>query len=285
MAKRALVLGAGGHAASAWEIGLVIGMAESGIDVRTADLFVGTSAGARVAVQLTSGLTLEELFERQTDPHRQTSEVPPGVDWKTWRGSIMRAKEGGGPVDILRRIGSLALTSAPGSASDRRQFVTAQLPIRAWPDKNVLIAAVEAETGERRAFGKNSGIDLIDAVMASGAVAGIWPAVPFQGRHYIDGGFYSTDNADLAAGFDRVLIAALRAGVPPLSVVSLDAGVAILRERGAQVEVVHPDEATESVFASVGGNLLDASVCLPAAQTGRKQGHQIVKERIASLWA
>ena len=49
MTRRALVLGGGGYAASAWEIGLITGMFEAEFDVRNADLFVGTSAGARVA--------------------------------------------------------------------------------------------------------------------------------------------------------------------------------------------------------------------------------------------
>ena len=53
--QRALVLGAGRHAANAWELGMVTGLADAGIDVRNADLFVGTSAGSRVAVQIASG--------------------------------------------------------------------------------------------------------------------------------------------------------------------------------------------------------------------------------------
>jgi len=56
--RRGLVLAGGGYVASAWEIGLVTGMAESGLDVRNADLFIGTSAGARVALELTSGRAL-----------------------------------------------------------------------------------------------------------------------------------------------------------------------------------------------------------------------------------
>ena len=63
MARHALVLGAGGHAANAWELGVIVGFADAGIDVRNADLFVGTSAGSSVAVQITSGLALEELFQ------------------------------------------------------------------------------------------------------------------------------------------------------------------------------------------------------------------------------
>lgn len=67
--RRALVLGAGGHAANAWEIGVIAGLADAGIDVRNADLFVGTSAGAQVAVQITSGgLSLDELYRDRWTP-------------------------------------------------------------------------------------------------------------------------------------------------------------------------------------------------------------------------
>jgi NTE family protein len=282
--REAFVLGAGGHAASAWEIGLIAGMADSGLDLREAELLIGTSAGARVAVQLASGLPFDDLVQRQIDPDLQTSEAPPGIDWKQWRKEIARAKEGSSdPTEILRRIGAFALEGARGSSSERRQFIESQLPLRAWPQRKLLIVAVEAETGERRVFDRASGIELIDAVMASGAVAGIWPPVSFNGHSYIDGGFYSTDNADLAVGFDRVMILALKSGVPPVSVISLEAAVEALRTSGAQGEVVHPDEATEAVFASVGRNLLDPKVCEPAARTGRAQGQLVASKLLESL--
>ena len=286
MPRRALVLGAGGHAASAWEIGLIAGMAECGLDVRNADLLVGTSAGARVAVQLASGIALEDLFQRQIDALRQTAEPAPVIDWTHWRAEFLRAKEGGGSLaEVLRRIGAMAVTPSGLQGSDRRPALAAQLPLHTWPDRELLIAAVNAETGERRAFDRNSGIGLIEAVAASGAVAGIWRAVEFQGQHYIDGGFYSTDNADLAVGCQRVLIAALRSGVPPLSAVPISATVEILRGGGAQVEVVHPDEGTEAAFASVGGNLLHPSVCEPAARAGRAQGRRFASGPAAALWS
>jgi NTE family protein len=61
-ARRALVLGAGGFAASAWEIGLISGMAAAGLDLRASDLFIGTSAGARDGQYLAHGAVLETLF-------------------------------------------------------------------------------------------------------------------------------------------------------------------------------------------------------------------------------
>jgi len=63
--QRALILGGGGFVASSWITGLITGMAEAGIEVRGADVLIGTSSGARVALQLASGAPLEEVFARQ----------------------------------------------------------------------------------------------------------------------------------------------------------------------------------------------------------------------------
>lgn len=280
--RRALVLAGGGYAASAWEIGLVAGMADAGLDVRNADIFVGTSAGARVALNLASQMTLDEIFQRRIGP-TQPAEPPPTVDWGQIRIELARAKQlGGGPTTILQRIGALALAVAQGDGSNRRPIVAAQLPIQTWPEQRVLIAAVNAETGERCAFDRNSGIDLVDAVIATTAFFG-WPPAIFQGHHYIDGGFYSSDNADLATGFDQVLILALRAGGPSASLISLASAVAMLEAGGTQVEVIHPDEDALATLAQAGGRMTPA-VSKPAATAGRRQGQRIAGERISSFW-
>jgi NTE family protein len=55
-AQRALVLGGGGAAGNAWEIGVLAGLLDAGLDVTDADLIVGTGAGfehgRRLAAQL-----------------------------------------------------------------------------------------------------------------------------------------------------------------------------------------------------------------------------------------
>jgi predicted acylesterase/phospholipase RssA len=61
MTTHALVLGGGGIAGIAWETGQLVGLAEAGRDLRNADLFVGTSAGANVSAQITSGLADEAM--------------------------------------------------------------------------------------------------------------------------------------------------------------------------------------------------------------------------------
>jgi hypothetical protein len=58
-----------------------------------------------------------------------------------------------------------------------------------------------------------------------------WPPTLFQGEHYVDSGFYSSNNPNLATGFDRVMILALRLppGVPSMSLVSIDVGEKMVR--------------------------------------------------------
>jgi len=276
MGQRALVLGAGGHAATAWEVGLITGMHDVGVDVRNVDVIVGTSAGARVAAQIASQVTLEELFQRQVDPSLQTKESAPPLDFTRWRADFMRVREGpGDTLAVLKRFGAMALQTPQDLLELRRRMVTASLPSHVWPDRRLGIVAVDVESGERCVFDRSTGVDLVDAVAASGAVPGIWPAVAIGGRRYMDGGVYSIDNADLALGCDRVLIVTLPARVPPLCVASLEAAVERLKRSGAHVEVIHPDEGSQTAFASVGGNLLDPSVREPAARAGREQGRRV----------
>lgn len=280
--RRALVLAGGGYVASSWEIGLVTGLVDADIDVRNADLFVGTSAGARVAVDLTSDRALDEIYRRRIGPAGPPKDTAPPVDWAGIRAGVDDAKQAGGSsAEILRRYGALALSASPGKGSDRRNTVGTQLPFKAWPKQRVLITAVNVETGERRAFDRDSGIDLVDAVIATTASFGAAPML-FGGHHYIDGGYYSSDNADLAIGYERVLILALRSPPQAMRLVPIETGVDALRAAGAQVAVIHPDEETLAALVATGGQMNAASGA-PAVVAGRLQGQRCARE-IASFW-
>src|SRR5687768_10690370 len=69
--RRALVLGGGGITGIGWELGLLAGLAEAGLDLSGADLVVGTSAGSVVGAKLTSGGGIEAMFARQLEPATQ----------------------------------------------------------------------------------------------------------------------------------------------------------------------------------------------------------------------
>jgi hypothetical protein len=59
---RALILGGGGATGVAWELGILTGLYDAGVDVRRADSIIGTSAGSMVGAQIASGTELESLF-------------------------------------------------------------------------------------------------------------------------------------------------------------------------------------------------------------------------------
>lgn len=271
MGGQALVLGGGGVAGIAWTTGLLTGLAGHGQDLTGADLLVGTSAGAAVAAQVTSGVPLEELFARQADPARQTPEIPAEIDFEKFAADFGGAVTGStSPAEVRRAVGRLALAAETVSEEDRRAVVEARLPVHDWPAQRLVIVAVDAETGEPRRFDRASGVSLVDAVAASCAVPGIWPAVTIDGRRYVDGGVRSAENADYATGSTRVTVVSplgVDAPLPmekPLLTVLDD-----LRAAGAEVALVTPDEAS---LAAIGQNPLDPATRTPAAEAGRAQG-------------
>src|SRR5580704_12032812 len=60
--QRALVLHGGGSAGNAWEIGVIAGLFDAGLDVTEADLIIGTSAGSTAAAQVSSATPPTELL-------------------------------------------------------------------------------------------------------------------------------------------------------------------------------------------------------------------------------
>lgn len=283
MTTRALVLGGGGVAGIAWETGVLAGLAERGIDVMAADSVVGTSAGATVAAGLTSGLSIEELLDRQTDPARQNRELVPDIEFAALWEAVGAITSECDQVDAARRrFGELARTGATVSEAARRAVIAGRLPRHDWPDRRLLIPAVDAHTGRPRIFTAASGVSLVDAVAAGSAVPGIWPTVSIGGQRYFDGGIRSNENADLAAGFDRVLVLSVMdmPGVEKWGI-DLSAQIAALRAHGSLVEVIRADAASA---AAVGTNPLDPRTRTPAARAGLAQG-RAEGARIGALWS
>ena len=276
---QALVLGGGGVAGIAWEIGLLAGLDEAGLALRQADLVIGTSAGSAVAAQLVSGLPLAELLARQVDPAKQTPEIPAVVDPEKMAAIFGFDQENPPDREALRaQIGRIALLTETVSEAARREVIAARVPVDAWPqEQELLIVAVDANTGDERVFGRESGVSLIDAVAASCAVPGIWPPVTIGDSRYVDGGVRSAENADLATGEDVVLV--LQAMELP-GVTDLAEQVESLRAQGATVLVIKPDE---DVLAAMGANPLDPTVRTPVALAGHKQGAALAEE-IAAFW-
>ncbi|MGY1815815.1 patatin-like phospholipase family protein [Blastococcus sp. SYSU D00820] len=282
MTTRALVLGGGGVAGIAWEIGLLAGLAAAGVDVRDADLVVGTSAGSVVGALLRGGRDLEELYREQLAPVPPSE--PAGVQFDANRMmTAMGAAVAGatGPEEARARIGAIALRTPTVPEAERRAIIAGRIGGAGWPERRLVVTAVDTGDGAFAAFEAGSGVPLLDAVAASCAVPGVWPPITIRGRRYMDGGLRSVTNADLATGHDRVLVVAPMRGFPesPLGP-SLDQELELLR-REAQAHLVTADAAALQAF---GTNPLDVVTRAPSARAGRAQA-EAEADAVRALWS
>jgi NTE family protein len=266
----------------AWELGVLLGIRDAVPDLRpeplAADVVVGTSAGSTVAAQITSGTALEALFAAQLS--ETSSEIEVDLDLEALLVRFADATAGATSVRQVRQgVGALALTAQTVDEPVRRAAIAGRLPSHVWPGRRVLLPAVDAETGERVVFTRDSGVGLVDAVAASCAVPGVWPPATIDGRRYIDGGIPSATNADLADGCDRVLVITPSLADAPSPWGGLQDEIERLKP--AEVFVVHADEASQTAF---GRNPLSPATRGPAAQAGRTVGRTHAAD-IARFWA
>jgi NTE family protein len=289
---RALVLGGGGAAGNAWGIGVIAGLLDAGTDVTTADVIIGTSAGSTVAAQITAVRPPELLAAILGQPSPPTAPVASaGAPSLTQRAAAVMEKtaeiigSATDPADMRRRLGAAALESAAASDGSRqaqwRATVAARLPSEHWPNQPVLIVAVDADTGEPVVFDRHSGVDLVDAVAAS-CSNGV--AYRIGDKRYFDGGYRrSSENADLAAGCEHVLVLSPfggRSRMPPEWNLHLAAQVDELRAGGSRVETVFPGSDSRDLF---GANAADPSARPRAARAGYEQGRALAGQ-VAEFW-
>jgi NTE family protein len=260
---RALVLSGGGFAGAAWMVGMVEGLRERGIDLGHSDAIVGTSGGARTGAQLATG-TLSQVAEMYRRGEAPPARAPVPLDaFVTASMRILAEAQG---QEAARRIANLEpLGERLGDAAERRAVIAAHLPVLEWPDGRLAIVAVEAETGKRVAFDAGSGVPLLDAAVASGALPGIYPLAEIDGRRYADGGAHSLYSADLAAGHDEVTIISPIPLNPHLQG-QLDTEVAKLGD--ATVNVIVADDES---LAAIGPDPLAVETVPAAVDAGAAQ--------------
>jgi NTE family protein len=279
MTKRALVLGGGGIFGIAWELGMLTGLAEAGLDViEDADVIVGTSAGSSVAAQVTSGVALREMYERQLAP--ADNELTVAFDAEQMQVVFIDAiRSGSSGQERRARIGKLALSVDAVPELARLEVIRQRLPRHSWPERDVRVVAVDAETGEPAVFDRSSGVGLVDAVAASCAVPAIWPPVSIGNQRFIDGGIRSTTNADLVADADVVLILAPMPDMASLLDPEIGAAVEAVTTRPGTL-LIGPDEASSAI---AGTNPLDPATRAPAARAGLAQAVPAY-EAVRALW-
>jgi len=293
--RRALAIGCGGTLGFAWTA-VALRAVEQALDwdARTADVLVGTSAGAEIVAALGSGRTPQDLLDAlevvsagsTTEGAGSTTDVDPVLAGHvaTHPGHLpplpAPALPGLGLVraGLARRAAYTALAGllprGRGDATWLREYGDALARPDGWaPHRATWLVAADARTGERVAFGAPGSptASLGEAVAASWAIPGWFPPVRIGGRDHVDGGSVSSVSADLLldADVDEVVVFApmtSHGGAPAQGLDrverllrgqmtrGLDREVARLRAAGVRVVRVEPGPEE---LAAMGPHLLD----------------------------
>jgi NTE family protein len=288
VAPDVLVLAGGGVVGEAWMTGVLAGVEDaSGVDFRSLEAYVGTSAGSIVAAHLIAG-----------NPPRRPS------DMADVGGEPEAARDGDGLLRTAARWGWAATAplapmasavTAPGGALARAALL-ARAPSEGRPharlhddiersgarfDGRLRVCCVDKRSGRRVVFGAPGAPSaaVADAVTASCAIPWVFAPVTINRREYVDGGVWSVTNLDAApAGRDTQVLcldptAALRRAIRQVFRVAIAVELQIMRARGARVRHVGPDDAAA---AAMGEDFMASAPARPALVEGYRQGRALV---------
>ncbi|MCW2827585.1 MAG: patatin-like phospholipase family protein [Marmoricola sp.] len=275
MTRTALVLGGGGITGIAWELGILKGLADGGVDLSRADLVVGTSAGSVVGAQITNGASLDDLYATQLEP--ADHEIGASLGRLTMLRLLPPMLMPGSQQKKLARIGKLSMRAHAPGGEQRIDVIRSRIGVADWSERELKVTSVEAESGEFVAFDRASGVDLVHAVAASCAVPLVWPAVTIKGKHYVDGGMRSTANVDLATGADAVVVIA---PLPQAFSKATSIRAQLTATGASRAAVVTPDE---KALVDIGRNVLDPAKRADAARTGLRQAADVLA-KVRRAW-
>jgi NTE family protein len=257
--------------------GVLAGLTEAGIDLRSADVVIGTSAGAVFGSRLLAGVPAADFYERQLSG---ADAVRLPVTARQTAHFLWAALGSRDPQRSIERLARAALRVRTGPESDVFDTVGALLgEVRDWPERELRITAVDAQTGQLEVFDSHSGVTLLEAVAASCAVPVVWPPVTVAGRRWMDGGSRSTANLQLARGYRRVLaVVPIPRAVGPHPSASQQA--AELLAEGTRVTLLSPDRAARRIM---GRNMADDTRRPAAARAGHAQASALASS-VADAW-
>lgn len=216
-----LVLGGGGLVGHAYHAGALAALEHDlRWDPRSADVIVGTSAGALTGALIRAGVgasdlagafgTLSSLYS--DDARRLLGEtVLPPMEWR----SVLRPRIPN--LRLARRvvrtpwlarpwIAALALLHEGRHSAAEIVDTLEDWTGTAWPDGDLRIVAVAMESARRHYFRAADDVRLPQAIAASCAVPGYFEPVFISGRSFVDGGVHSPTNADLLVDDDLDLV-------------------------------------------------------------------------------
>ncbi len=217
---RGLVLGGGGTYLLAWTVGYFRALKKNGVDMNTADVIVGTSAGSIAAAMLTNGSL--NRFKSELDffaefPKVFTKLVPAlKSNPSQARARHMAISAINTNPSTIQAIGHAAMAAHNPDGPDRHFNVLKEILLRTqWPSSKLYTTAVDCYTGERLVVSESSGIPVNVACAASSSLPGALGPTWLHDRLCMDGGICETStHSDVVTGVKRALIFSLSDGGP-----------------------------------------------------------------------
>jgi NTE family protein len=275
-AQRAVVLGGGGLTGYAWEVGILKGLRDAGIDLTVADLIIGTSAGSILGTQIRSGKAVDDLYASMLAPPSGGSppaRSPADVQYlqDTYRLWLTGAEN---TATMRVEVGKRALeTPHPIAEEAQKNRWRRMLGISEWPNQPLKISAVDITDGAVRFFDRSQDVGIETAAAASTAIPGLHAPITVGDRRYMDGGV-ATTGIDAALGYGTVV--AITTGGGQL----VRQQVELVRSGGSRIVNVSPD--AESLSA-LGTDRMVASQAKPSAEAGLRQAGMVVEE-VRKVW-
>lgn len=304
---RALVIGCGGTLGFAWTAEVLAELERQEWDPTTADVLVGTSAGAEIVAMLGAGITAEAIAT-ESDPrvasHLHSPGAPgsmPGIPRLGLPGLGLARAALAGKVDPMAGIAGL-LPRGSGNADWLVRLGEVLAPSGWVEHPDTWLVAADASTGHRVPLGRADAptTRLGQAIAASWAIPGWFPPVDIGSRPHLDGGTVSPTSADLLlpavedGRIDEVVVVApmsSHGGAPARGLQRVeralrnpmtrrvDDEVAALRGAGARVRRIEP---TATDLAAMGANFMDASRREQVRAVARTQAPDLVQRTLST---
>ena len=216
--ERGLALGGGGTPLIAWYTGYCNALKKGGIDLSSADVVVGTSAGSIFGAMLTSGHYWRLLDEMDlfADFPKLLAEMMPALQFNPSQLRAQRAElsvRDGSPASI-QRIGKAAMASLnPDGVANHYKVMKKLLTASAWPSDGMFTTAIDCFTGQRVVVSKASNVLINIACAASSSAPGQVGPTFIKDRLCMDGGMsQSSTHSDVIAGVKRAIVISLGDG-------------------------------------------------------------------------
>ena len=187
----------------AWEVGVLRAMESAGLaSAADADVIVGTSAGSMLGSWLRQGRSLSDLEADLLAGKRLPGRALPLESDDERRVYAEALRLWARPTTMTEaqaaEVGSVA-ARVTREDPDRLSSFEAEFGPE-WPDKRLLIVTSRVHDGTRCAWEGDDGEPLHRAIAGSCTVPGQSAPLELGGALHIDGGVWSSTNADLLAG-------------------------------------------------------------------------------------